>query len=94
MQPALSGSIVAAAVNVFVGYVCVVSTEALDLLFETSPYVVHQRGIASVPELAMPFDGPLYPIAERFDDVLVQDFAIKRREFLMPVHDLGRNVSW
>ena len=93
MKPALAVCVVALAVDVLVDYVRVVSAEPRDFLFQTKSCVLHERAIAAVPQLAMPLNRPAYSVAHGFDHVLVNQFTIERREFLMPVDDLRWSVS-
>src|ERR1041385_4873026 len=93
MQPAFAGRVIAPAVDVLVEYVRVVPIEPRDFLLETELCVLHERGVALMPQLAVPLDRPVYTVARSFDHMLVHDFAIKRRQFLMPVHDLQCKVS-
>src|SRR5262245_44722393 len=93
MEPAFSGSVIALAVGRFVYYVRVVRPGPLDFLLEAKPCVLHKLGVAAVPKVAMPLDRASYRVADGLDDVLVQHFAIDRRELLMPVHNLRHSTS-
>jgi len=77
MEPALAARIVAFAVDVLVEYVHVVPAEPRDFLLEASACMFHERGVAALPQLAMPLDRPCYPIANGFDHVLVHHFTIE-----------------
>ena len=79
MEPAFAGSVVASTVDVFVQYVRVVSAESFDFLLETKPCVLQKLRVAAVPKIAMPLNRPSYRVADGFDDVLMQHFAIDRR---------------
>jgi len=79
MEPAFALRIVATAVDMFVEHMCVVPVEPPDFLLEPKASVFHELGIAPVPEVTVPLDRTRYPVADRLDDMFVQDFAIKRR---------------
>ena len=93
MEPAFAGSVIASTVDVLVEYMCVVSAESFNFLLETKPCVLHKLGVAAVPKLAVPLNGPSYRVADRFDHVFVQHFAVDRRKLLMPVHNLWSSPS-
>src|SRR6185295_4627793 len=56
VKPAFASRIVAPAVDVFVNHVRVVAAEARDFLLQTMLCVLHERGVATMPELAMLLD--------------------------------------
>jgi hypothetical protein len=92
MQPAFAGCVVPPAVDVLVKHVGVSSTETPDFLLEAKPCVLHEPYIAAVPEFAMMLDRTRYSFARRFDHVLMHYFAIRRRQFPVPVNDLRRRA--
>ena len=72
MEPTFASRVVALALDVLVRYVRIVSTKPNDFLLETMPCLFHKDGIAAVPEFAASLNRSRYPIAVRFDHVLVQ----------------------
>jgi len=58
VEPAFTGRVVALAVDMLVQYVRVVPAESLDFLLETTTCVIHERIVATVPELTVPLDRP------------------------------------
>jgi hypothetical protein len=93
MQPAFASGVISPAVDVLVQHVRIVPAEPGDFLLQAHPSMFHERCVTFVPELAMTLNDSRHPIADRFDHVLVHHFAIKRRQFPMPVHDLRRSIS-
>jgi hypothetical protein len=86
MEPAFASCIVALAVDVLVYDMRVIPAETGDFLCEANPRAFHEKGMAAVPQLAIPFNRPGYSITDGFDYVFVQHFAIKRGQFTMPIH--------
>jgi len=93
MEPAFALCVVAPAVNVFFYHVRIVPAEPCDFLLDTNSRVLHKSSVAALPELAMPLDRTRYAVAHGLDHILLYHLARKRREFLVPVHDLRRSIS-
>jgi hypothetical protein len=93
VKPAFTCCVVAPAVDVFVYHAREVPAKTRNFLLQTKLRVLHQSGIATVPEFAMPLDRPGYAVAYGFDHVFLYHFALQRRQFLVPVHDLGSSTS-
>ena len=85
MEPASAVSVIASIVEVLVHYVRVVSAESFDFLLETKPCVLHKLRVAAVSSSPSSLNRASYRVADGFDEVLTQHFAIDRRELLMPV---------
>jgi hypothetical protein len=93
VKPAFATCVVAPAVDVFVQDMRVVPPETRNFLLQTMLCVLHERGVATMPALAVPLDRSVYAVAHGLDRILLYHFAVKWWEFLMPVHDLGPSVS-
>jgi hypothetical protein len=93
MEPALVVRVVAAAVYVLIQYVSIIAAQPRHFLLETNACTFHQHGRAALPEFAMPFNGAWYAVAVGLDLLLLYHFAIKRRQFFMPIDDFRSSIS-
>jgi len=93
VKPAFATRVVAPAVDMFVQHVSVVPSETRNFLLQTMLCVLHERGVATMPELAVPLDRSVDSVAHSLDCVLLYHFAVEGWKLLMPVNDLGFSIS-
>ncbi len=89
MEPGFPGGVVVVRLDRFLTDVDVPATETGNLLCQAVARLRHELVLATGPELIAMGDGPRHAPAGRLNGVLTDRLCVERRQFAMPVNDLG-----